>query len=92
MKSLVIIAAGFALACAATPPKPSIRVARGVEAPVVPSEALTPARGHQSFLQASGLLSSVDVPLLLYFAFWYLGNYYYNIANKVALKAAGTHA
>lgn len=33
--------------------------------------------------------SSVDVPLLLYFFFWYLGNYYYNIANKLALQAAG---
>lgn len=32
---------------------------------------------------------SLDVPLLLYFFFWYLGNYYYNIANKLALKAAG---
>lgn len=27
--------------------------------------------------------------LLAYFAFWYLGNYYYNITNKLALKAAG---
>jgi len=31
----------------------------------------------------------VDIPLLTYFFFWYLGNYYYNISNKVALKAAG---
>jgi len=31
----------------------------------------------------------VDVALLAYFFFWYLGNYYYNIANKVCLKAAG---
>mmetsp|Transcript_47262 Transcript_47262/g.109357 ORF Transcript_47262/g.109357 Transcript_47262/m.109357 type:complete len:385 (+) Transcript_47262:46-1200(+) len=30
-----------------------------------------------------------DVVLFLYFALWYLGNYYYNITNKVALKAAG---
>ena len=27
--------------------------------------------------------------LLSYFFFWYLGNYYYNISNKLALKAAG---
>mmetsp|Transcript_31038 Transcript_31038/g.70994 ORF Transcript_31038/g.70994 Transcript_31038/m.70994 type:complete len:404 (-) Transcript_31038:29-1240(-) len=32
---------------------------------------------------------SVDVPLLMYFLFWYLGNYYYNITNKQALNAAG---
>lgn len=32
---------------------------------------------------------SLDLPLIGYFFFWYLGNYYYNIANKLALKAAG---
>eukprot|EP00928_Gymnodinium_smaydae_P055991 TRINITY_DN39443_c0_g1_i1.p1 TRINITY_DN39443_c0_g1~~TRINITY_DN39443_c0_g1_i1.p1 ORF type:complete len:420 (-),score=78.90 TRINITY_DN39443_c0_g1_i1:165-1424(-) len=31
----------------------------------------------------------IDVPLLSYFALWYLGNYYYNITNKRALTAAG---
>lgn len=31
----------------------------------------------------------LDVGLLSYFALWYLGNYYYNITNKLALKAAG---
>jgi len=31
----------------------------------------------------------MDVPLLTYFFFWYVGNYYYNITNKLALKAAG---
>ena len=30
-----------------------------------------------------------DVALLTYFAFWYLGNYYYNIQNKNAANAAG---
>ena len=34
-------------------------------------------------------LSNIDVPLLCYFALWYLGNYYYNISNKLALKATG---
>jgi len=36
-----------------------------------------------------GFLGGVDVPLLLYFFFWYVGNYYYNLTNKLALKAAG---
>uniref|UniRef100_A0A7S2DMK3 Sugar phosphate transporter domain-containing protein n=1 Tax=Octactis speculum TaxID=3111310 RepID=A0A7S2DMK3_9STRA len=27
--------------------------------------------------------------LVLYFAFWYLGNYYYNIYNKTALNETG---
>lgn len=31
----------------------------------------------------------IDIPLLSFFALWYLGNYYYNITNKLALKAAG---
>eukprot|EP01038_Epipyxis_sp_PR26KG_P005713 gene5713-7885_t len=31
----------------------------------------------------------IDIPLLLYFAFWYLGNYYYNIQNKNAANASG---
>lgn len=31
----------------------------------------------------------IDIPLLTYFAFWYLGNYYYNIQNKNAANAAG---
>jgi len=31
----------------------------------------------------------MDVPLMLYFAFWYLGNTFYNIQNKGALNATG---
>lgn len=34
-------------------------------------------------------LKSIDVSLMIYFALWYLGNYFYNISNKLALKAAG---
>jgi solute carrier family 35 protein E1 len=37
-------------------------------------------------------LKSMDIPLLCYFFFWYVGNYYYNITNKLALKAAGGSA
>jgi solute carrier family 35, member E1 len=33
--------------------------------------------------------SSLDIGLLIYFALWYLGNYYYNITNKLCLNAAG---
>ncbi|GMH88277.1 hypothetical protein TrVE_jg9995 [Triparma verrucosa] len=36
-----------------------------------------------------GALKNMDIPLLAYFFFWYVGNYYYNITNKLALKAAG---
>ena len=39
-------------------------------------------------LRASGS-GGVDVTLLVYFALWYLGNYFYTINNKIALNAAG---
>jgi len=40
-----------------------------------------------SSAKSSGL--GIDIPLLIFFGLWYLGNYYYNITNKLALKAAG---
>ena len=42
--------------------------------------------------KGGALLSGVDIPLMLYFVFWYLGNYYYNVTNKLALRAAGGSA
>ena len=39
-------------------------------------------------LRASGG-GKIDIALILYFAGWYLGNYYYTLNNKYALKAAG---
>jgi solute carrier family 35 protein E1 len=42
--------------------------------------------------RGGGALGGVDIPLMLYFLFWYVGNYYYNITNKLALKAAGGSA
>eukprot|EP00536_Pseudo-nitzschia_multiseries_P005349 jgi/Psemu1/254409/estExt_Genewise1Plus.C_1000023 len=33
--------------------------------------------------------AGLDLGLIAYFALWYLGNYYYNITNKLALNAAG---
>jgi len=52
--------------------------------------------GSSDALKARGgaldALKNLDIPLLLYFIFWYVGNYYYNITNKLALKAAGGSA
>lgn len=39
-----------------------------------------------------GSIKSLDIPLILYFLFWYVGNYFYNLSNKLALKAAGGSA
>mmetsp|Transcript_23895 Transcript_23895/g.34143 ORF Transcript_23895/g.34143 Transcript_23895/m.34143 type:complete len:391 (+) Transcript_23895:42-1214(+) len=42
--------------------------------------------------RGGGAMGGIDIPLMLYFLFWYIGNYYYNITNKLALKAAGGSA
>jgi solute carrier family 35 protein E1 len=39
--------------------------------------------------RGGGKLSGIDVPLMIYFLCWYIGNYFYNITNKLALRAAG---
>lgn len=31
--------------------------------------------------RGGGTLDNIDVPLMLYFLFWYVGNYYYNIVS-----------
>eukprot|EP00986_Skeletonema_menzelii_P007152 scaffold2779_cov149-Skeletonema_menzelii.AAC.4 len=58
-----------------------------------PSTALsaTAAASSSDAIQTrgGGALGGIDVPLLIYFALWYVGNYYYNISNKLALKATG---
>jgi len=53
------------------------------------STALYAESGSAEASGSSKGLFGLDIPLLLYIGFWYLGNYYFNIANKTALKAAG---
>lgn len=55
------------------------------------SEALA-VRGGASDKAAAPAKAGPDVGLIAYFALWYLGNYYYNITNKLALNAAGGSA
>lgn len=71
---------------------PAIRRSVAVQRPALlqpmgaaasPSAAVTESGSKEK----SG--GGIDVALLTYFALWYLGNYYYNISNKLALKAAG---
>jgi solute carrier family 35, member E1 len=38
---------------------------------------------------SKSFLGGIDFGLIIYFGLWYLGNYYYNITNKMALTAAG---
>eukprot|EP00571_Detonula_confervacea_P012254 CAMPEP_0172300146 /NCGR_PEP_ID=MMETSP1058-20130122/2301_1 /TAXON_ID=83371 /ORGANISM="Detonula confervacea, Strain CCMP 353" /LENGTH=409 /DNA_ID=CAMNT_0013009839 /DNA_START=28 /DNA_END=1257 /DNA_ORIENTATION=- len=55
--------------------------------------AIATTRDNSNAMQTRGgadeKSSGIDVPLMVYFALWYLGNYYYNISNKLALKATG---
>lgn len=49
---------------------------------------VTKASGPTQVSKGGGL-GGIDAGLAVYFFFWYLGNYYYNIVNKRALTAAG---
>jgi solute carrier family 35 protein E1 len=56
------------------------------------ADALVAASSDSVTTVRGGGLPTIDFALVAYFAFWYLGNYFYNIANKMALKAAGGSA
>jgi len=49
-------------------------------------QAMESRGGEAAATEKSG---GPDIGLILYFLFWYVGNYYYNITNKLALKASG---
>jgi len=63
----------------------------GKRLPVALNSEVTAGQSGEAMNTRGGALP-VDIPLLLYFLFWYVGNYYYNITNKLALKAAGGSA
>ena len=95
MARVSLVLCTLALASAATPTQPSL--AR----PSMPRPALTgsliaersamPAKPSLlgSLGEVKSMLSTIDFPLISYFLFWYLGNYYYTISNKKALIAGG---
>jgi len=53
-----------------------------------PSAIVAAPAAGKSELTAAGA-GGIDFALIFYFAGWYLGNYYYTLNNKLALKAAG---
>ena len=77
---LAFVAATEALKIAA---KPSLATAK-LDAP-----STLVAAGPAEVKALRGGFDMGMLQLLSYFFFWYLGNYYYNISNKLALKAAG---
>lgn len=92
MRPLIVIAL-FAGASAevlsAAGARPALRFRGGATSaqPVVSARSVvsTPKSDHV----AAGALGGFDFGLLACFAGWYLGNYYYTLNNKLALKAAG---
>ena len=77
---------------------PGIRPALNLRGGFRPERAVAPRTGSVLELSKVGAGSSqlqaaaapkVDVQLLLYFLGWYVGNYYYTLNNKLALKASG---
>jgi len=82
---LLVLSAIAAVATAATPPRPAMGVRR---ASVVETSAVS----KPSLVAAAPVVApapKVDVSLLLYFVFWYVGNAVYNMYNTMALKAVG---
>eukprot|EP00418_Pyrodinium_bahamense_P088257 CAMPEP_0179038380 /NCGR_PEP_ID=MMETSP0796-20121207/14603_1 /TAXON_ID=73915 /ORGANISM="Pyrodinium bahamense, Strain pbaha01" /LENGTH=408 /DNA_ID=CAMNT_0020734695 /DNA_START=79 /DNA_END=1305 /DNA_ORIENTATION=- len=67
-------------------PSSAVPGLRGSRAPGVPLRAEAVVEAPAAPAPAK---KRIDIVLLIYFALWYLGNYYYNITNKVALSAAG---
>ena len=43
--------------------------------------ALAATSSDNALATRGGGLGGIDIPLLLYFLFWYVGNYYYNIVS-----------
>ena len=94
MKLAVCVLLAAAGASALTPPRALPRRPAAARWRLVVHSRLPP-RPLKKFPRAlprGGVIANfvgVDVALLSYFFFWYLGNYYYNITNKLALKNSG---
>ena len=86
MLRLAVLACALLSADASVRPamRPALKL-RGGAGPLVSAPKAPTARTDLKGGQRGG----VDWQLLFYFAAWYLGNYYYTLNNKLALKAAG---
>ena len=51
------------------------------EAAPVPAAAATSSSTSDVIATRGGAMGGLDIPLILYFLFWYVGNYYYNIVS-----------
>jgi len=88
--ALVCVAEGVAPSTS----KPAIVTARRIgskEEPTAAPVVVMKKKPNKGFLSAAtgGAAPKVDVALLMYFLFWYVGNAVYNMYNTMALKAVG---
>jgi len=87
LKTLAI--ACLAASVSADVARPALRLRGGFKPSAAVVPRVVPAGESELRASTTPLFMGVDVPLLLYFAGWYIGNYYYTLNNKYALKAAG---
>jgi len=77
------------------PDSAALTSAKGIRSMLPSVTAALQSRGKDAKMQVKDADGTgkksfpVDVPLLLCFVLWYVGNYYYNISNKNALVATG---
>jgi len=91
-RTAALILALSCTAAALTVPKGNAALVKSASAIAAPADLdAAPARAVAAKPRGGGmpLFMGMDVGLLGYFFFWYLGNYYYNITNKLALKNSG---
>jgi len=92
LRSLAVLCLALGVAAeVSSVARPALRL-RGGASPTQP--VVTMSRGLVTSPNGKGELrggktGGIDVQLLMYFAGWYLGNYYYTLNNKYALNAAG---
>ncbi|KAL1499894.1 hypothetical protein AB1Y20_012577 [Prymnesium parvum] len=88
MRALIVLLAATAAAETLAPPaRPALRF-RGGATSAQPIVSARNVRGEKKAELVAAAPLGIDFGLLACFAGWYLGNYYYTLNNKLALKAA----
>jgi len=87
-RPLVLVLGLVAVSAEVSSIRPALRLRGGVSSaqPVVSARGVS-SKGGSDLMAAAA--PKLDIGLFFVFAGWYLGNYYYTLNNKLALKAAG---
>merc|ERR1719454_2813093 len=91
LKRAVLAVALVAAVSAAAPGEARPALVRGTpgRAPEKGAQLVASTKGSPKLVAAGPAPGGVDVSLMLYFLFWYVGNAIYNMYNTMALKAVG---